>query len=209
MKVYQFKDFIKLFPYRNQSFDIHEKYWNTESQVNVINDIFKGCDVITLSRNDLFNSNEDVKSFIVKTLMWGYPTKGRGKNIDNILKKENFEYLVDVLKDYRNNEISMEQQNNDIKNVQGLGLSTITKFTQFLNTRINSYRAIMLDNQIIQSIETKRFEDLEHLQGINYNNAHNYYLKYIETIGQMSGNMNVEPDQIEIFLYTLGKNLSE
>lgn len=145
----------------------------------------------------------------MSSLMWGYPTKGRGKNIDNILKKENFEYLVDVLKDYRNNEISMEQLNNDIKNVQGLGLSTITKFTQFLNTRINSYRAIMLDNQIIQSIETKRFEDLEHLQGINYNNAHNYYLKYIETIGQMSGNMNVEPDQIEIFLYTLGKNLSE
>lgn len=59
-----------------------KKNLNVQSQKYLINEVFRGEDTITLNRYDLMKSGHyDLKSFIVKTLMWGYPTKGRGNNI--------------------------------------------------------------------------------------------------------------------------------
>ena len=74
--------------------------------------------------------------------MWGYPTKGRGKNIEKMLETENLERLKKILSNYKSSEISIDQLRKDIKSIPGLGLSTITKFTHFLNTTINGNKAV-------------------------------------------------------------------
>lgn len=33
--------------------------------------------------------------------MWGYPTKGRGKNIEHLFKEDTFKILVDILDSYK------------------------------------------------------------------------------------------------------------
>ena len=209
MKIENFKEFIREFPYKNQSFDIKKQNWKIESQQQAIDWIFGENDTITLNRNDLLNSVFDLESYIFKTLMWGYPTKGRGKNIEKMLESENLERLKKILSNYKWKEISIEQLRKDIKSIPGLGLSTMTKFTHFLDTTIDGNKAVILDIQIIEAINTGRFEEFNHLKGITYENAPKRYPEYLKTINELSKSLKAEPDQIEMFLFTFGRTLSE
>jgi len=209
VKITKFKEFIREFPYRNQSFDIKKQNWKIESQQQKIDWIFSGEETITLNRYDLINSKFDLEDFVLKTLMWGYPTKGRGKNIENMLENGNLERLIKILSEYKDNEISIEKLKKDIKSIPGLGLSTMTKFTHFLDTTINGNKAVILDIQIIEAINTGRFEEFNHLKEITYENAQKRYPEYLKTISGLSKSMNAEPDQIEMFLFTFGRTLSE
>ncbi len=85
----------------------------------------------------------------------------------------------------------------------------MTKFTHFLNTKINGFKTVILDNQIIEAINTERFEELNSLKGIKYENAVRKYVDYIKLIDKLSKQTRSEPDQIEMFLFTFGRNLSE
>lgn len=209
MKIEKFKEFIREFPHLYQSFDIKKQNWKIESQQQKIDWIFNDEETITLNRYDLINSKFDLENFVFKTLMWGYPKKGRGKNIENMLENENLERLTKILSDYQDNEITIERLTNDIKSIPGLGLSTMTKFTHFLNTTINGNKAVILDIQIIKAINTGRFDEFNHLKGITYANAPKRYTEYLKTINELSKSMNAEPDQIEMFLFTFGRTLSE
>ena len=141
--------------------------------------------------------------------MWGYPTKGRGKNIETLLQEDNFMSLVRIIKYYRRNNISTDRLMEDIKSTQGLGLSTMSKFTQFLDTTINGDKAVILDIQILNVIRSGRFEEFEDLKGVGYSNAIKRYPQYIEKVNRLAQLTNTVPDQIELFLFTFGKNLSE
>ena len=142
--------------------------------------------------------------------MWGYPTKGRGNNINVILEDKNLRILKKVLNKYSNKEISISELKYDINTLPGVGLSTFTKFTHFLNTTINGNRAVILDIQIIETINSGRYQEFASLCGkIHYNNAIDYYERYLEIIGQLSSSLNVTPDHVEIFLFTFGRVLSE
>lgn len=209
MKISDFKHLIRELPFRNQSFDIKRKNWKIISQVENLDKIFKNSDTININRFDLECSKGNIREFILKTLMWGYPTKGRGSNIDKILEIQNFRQLTEILEDYRDNEISISRLKNDIKSINGLGLSTITKFTHFLNTKIEGNKAVILDVQIIGAINTGRFEEFNSLRGISYTNAPNRYLTYLKKVNDLSKTIKAEPDQIEMFLFTFGRGLSE
>lgn len=209
MKIIDFRNFISEFPFKNQSFEIRKERWNGTDQQITIDEIFEGKDTATINRDDLYKVGIDLEKFIVMTLMWGYPTKGRGKNINNILQKSHFEMLVEILLDYKCNDITIEKLKKDINSIPGLGLSTITKFTHFLRTTINEEKAVILDNQIIEAIRTGNFEEFNHLKIMTYDNAIRYYADYLKTINDLSISMAVKPDQIEIFLFAFGRNLSE
>ncbi|MDW5288749.1 hypothetical protein [Formosa sp. PL04] len=209
MNITKYKEFIREFPYLNQSFDIKKQNWKIESQQQKIDQIFNESEIITLNRFDLFNSKFDLENFIFKTLMWGYPTKGRGKNIENMLEVKNLEHLINILENYRDSEISIKQLKDDLKSLPGLGLSTLTKFAYFLNSTINGNKAVIFDIQIIEAINTGRFEEFNHLKGITYGNAPKRYPEFLKTINELSKSINAEPDQIEMFLFTFGRRLSE
>ncbi len=208
MRIIDFQDLIRAMPYKNQSFEIKRKNWKINNHEDYIDGIFTLNDSITLNRYDLYNPKLDTKEFIFKTLMWGYPTKGRGKNIENILEDTNLEKLIKILNDYKDSEISNDQLKNDINAIEGLGLSTMTKFTHFLNTFIDGNKAVILDQQIIGVINSGQFKEFDTITGLTYDNAQKYYYEYLKIIGKLSDSINVDPDQIEMFLFTFGRILS-
>ena len=196
-------------PCQNLGFDIKAQNWKVQSQQKYIDRIFNGKEIITLNRFDLEIANQNTKDFILKTLMWGYPTKGRGKNIDNLLSNNSLKNLTQILNSYRNTDISFERFKEDIKHTSGLGLSTMSKFTNFLNTTINGSRAVILDLQIINAINRGTFEEFNSLQKITYVNALNKYEQYISIIEELAEKTNAKPDQIENFIFLFGRSISD
>ena len=158
MKIIDFQNFIREFPYKNQSFEIKKENWIVDFHKDFIKDLFAGKDTITLNRFDLFNSEMEIKEFVFKTLMWGYPTKGRGKNIDNLLKNESLDKLIQIIGEFKENKISVEKMLDDMQKIHSLGASTITKFAYFLNTEIDGNKVVILDQRIIDTINSGRFE---------------------------------------------------
>lgn len=209
MKLTNFSNFIKEMPCQNLGFDIKAQNWKVQSQQKYIDRIFNGKEIITLNRFDLEIANQNTKDFILKTLMWGYPTKGRGKNIDNLLSNNSLKNLTQILNSYRNTDISFERFKEDIKHTSGLGLSTMSKFTNFLNTTINGSRAVILDLQIINAINRGTFEEFNSLQKITYVNALNKYEQYISIIEELAEKTNAKPDQIENFIFLFGRSISD
>ncbi len=208
MKITNYKNLIKELPYLKHSFEIRKDVWEkSKNQKEIIEDIFNDNETIIISRDDLYNSKNDLKKFVLKTLMWGYPTKGRGKNIENILEENNFQKLISILESYKGKDIKIEQLKKDIKEIKGLGLSTLTKFTHFLDTTIEENKAVILDIQIIEVISSGKFEEFDALKGISYDNAIKYYTKYLEIISNLSEKMNVKQDQVEMFLFMFGRIL--
>jgi hypothetical protein len=212
MKIANFQALIKELPYKQQAFDVKRSIWQVPENQELVDPIFdqseRGAEVIRLNRFDVMNS-ATTEELIVKTLMWGYPTKGRGKNIDNLLRKDNFDKLVKVLDGYQGNEITLSQLTEDMKSIEGLGLSTMTKFTYFLRGYLNGHLAVILDLQIIGVINSGRFEELETLKGIRYDNGIKKYADYLYVIDKLAKELEVEPDQLEYFLFTFGNQLSE
>lgn len=150
MKIVDFRNLIKNLPYEYHSFDINDN-WKFENQVSRIASIFNQNKILTLNRKDLMNQNLGLEEFIIKVLMWGYPTKGRGNNIKMLLEKRNFQTLVSIVENYKNADTTLENLKRDIKGVTGLGLSTMTKFIYFLNAKVENQKALVLDLQVIST----------------------------------------------------------
>lgn len=207
MKISDFNEIIMNMPYLKFFFEIKRENWRVKEHNDSIDSIFSGNKTIALSRKDLYKSSDNIKSYIFKVLMWGYPTKGRGRNIENILANENLKKLIFILENYKDQNITLSEFNNDMRNIKGLGLSTFSKFTHFLNTKINNKRAVVLDNRIIQVINSNRFEDFSSFPKIRYNNAPTEYENYLNVVDSVSRKTGAVPDQIEMFLFMFGNNL--
>ena len=208
MQLSDFRDLICSIPVCQHSVDVKRTNWNNDYQKALIQKIFVNNDVLTISRNDLFHIN-DTTELVIKTLMWGYPTGGRGNNINKVLEENNFLKLTKLLEKYRNENVTLEVLKRDIKTIKGVNLSTMSKFLYFMKVIVNNETALILDLKIINVIGLDRFEELRPLIGIKYNNAIDHYVKYLQTINQLAIEMKVLPDQIELFLFMFGSNLIE
>jgi len=213
MRITDFEELIRQLPYEHQAFDVNHKNWKDVGQSEIINEIFRDQKSVSISRFELFHSTWDIKSFVIKLLMWGYPTKGRGNNIKNLLIPENFELLISKL----SNAIQKKYLTNDevkelMNGVEGLGLSTLTKILYFNRVIIEKYPALIFDQRVINSInsDTKFLDnDIERFKKLNYTNAIDHYLYYLSYVDYLSRSMNVLPDQIEMFLFMFGTTLKE
>lgn len=214
MKIKDFKLLIEALPFLQQSFTIKKSNWEFANHENLVNDIFIDSQSITLPRNDLFTSavnaktQQDLKEFIVKTLMWGYPTKGRGNNIMFLFQDQEFDKLLNILEKYKSQNVSSKQLQKDISEVKGLGLSTMSKFMYFLNSRVENKQTVILDQRIIDTINLGKYEELHSLKSIGNHNAVFRYLDYLTIIDDLKAEMGVEADKIEMFLFVFGKMLS-
>lgn len=213
LRIKDFMPYIRVIPFQYQSFDIKRQYWENVVSNETLNLIFGIEDenaVTIISRNDLFNHLGDTESFIIKVLMWGYPTKGRGKNIENFLKnKSEFANYVKLF-----NELTREKPFNDkslqaLLKTKGLKLSTVSKLLYFKKIKLNDYPTLILDQKVINALTSNRFTDrfLCSFQELKYINARKYYHTYIKLLSELADKYNVKPDQIELFLFMHGSNL--
>lgn len=208
MKISDYVNLIKEIPVKEHAFEIKIDKWNKTLLNPIVKKIKKENkdDSIILSRWDLLNSKESLEKRIIKILMWGYPSNGRGKNLQNLLENENFKNLKSFLAEYKQlgeiKEITLPEEK-----IKGLGISTLSKFLYFLGIKIQGSRCQILDDQIIERLRRGQFEELLVLSEISRPSAIRRYSEYIELLEQLSRKYEVSPDQIELFLFKFGNLL--
>ena len=208
MKVTNFTALIQNIPHLQHSVDVKKSKWKNRDQKTTIHKIFGKDKVITISRRDLFHT-DDLTEFVFKTLMWGYPTGGRGNNITRLQEENNLRKLVKLLEEYRNKSVTLDELKRDIKTIKGVNLSTMSKFLYFMKVKVNGETALILDQKIINVIGLDRFEELNSLKDIKYQNAIDRYVEYLTIVNKIANDMGIEPGQIELFLFMLGQNLKD
>jgi hypothetical protein len=216
MNIIDYVNFIRHFPYKQQAFRVNKNVWLPDdgkkriiNQLDRIKSVFGKEDSAMISRNDLLTAKDELELFVIKVLMWGYPTKGRGNNIEKILNPENFDQTIKKLKAVRQNG-NISNQEVEALFSDGLGLSTVSKILYFLQIKIDSSPALILDLRVIEALTRKDgFEDdeLKNLKKLNYNNAPKKYTEYLKAMQSLASKMTVQPEQIEMFLFEFGSNL--
>lgn len=209
MEILEFKDLIKHIPYEFHSFEIVKSNWKNSSQEKLISRIFGNQDKISISRSEILLDEKSTENRILETLMWGYPTKGRGKNIDKILEKDSFRSLQAFLTSKVISGLSIEELKKQIIEIDGLGISTMTKLLYFFRIKLDQHYCLILDDQIIKLIRENKYEELSPLIRMNRYNAISYYPRYLKILNELSNRISCEPEQIELFLYQFGRNLSK
>ena len=124
MKISNYKRLIQVLPFMEQAFEVKRSQWTNLVSEEILNQIFgenveqktavisdqnnpsiKPIDqTVMISRFELFHKYQNLELFIVKVLMWGYPTKGRGKNIENLLNDSNITKLKNALGQFETKE---------------------------------------------------------------------------------------------------------
>lgn len=192
---------IKSIPISYQSTKIKKKVWGRFSYNNkdsIEASIFGDKDEVEISRKDIF-SEADTAKRIVMVLMWGYPTGGRGSNIEKILLE--IDKLTALFSSVYNPNLTKDQANNLIKQfegIRGLGISTWTKLLYFFNIAIDSKKCQIYDLKIVDSLNKKQFIELG--KQIWRQDIDHYY-QYIELLDNVATQMCVSPEQVELFLF--------
>jgi hypothetical protein len=209
LEIKTFKDLIYELKPNYHSFDIKRDNWEKRPFWSKFEKFFKKEKSITISRFDLRNSGSNIEEYTLKTILWGYPTVGRGTNIEALLETNNFKKLINTLESYIENNIELDQLKKDINRIDGLGVSTMTKFIHFLNTSVDGFQSLILDKRIIDVISLDRFVELDSLSKISYSNAINKYTEYLKLMDEISNSIEVDHEQLEMFLFMFGRNLSQ
>ena len=114
----------------------------------LIKDLINSAERIEISRKNIFDETNITKK-IIEIFIWGYPTGGRGKNIESCIKQINV--LESMCRFISNKNLKLEEYYEVIKefrSVKGLGVSTWTKFMYFFETKINGILALIFVSQI-------------------------------------------------------------
>lgn len=170
-------------------------------------DTFGTSDMVTLSRSDLRDLAEklDLAQFVMATIVWGYTSGGRGKNIANLIKA--FDELRELLSEARTQTVpEWNIHYEKVKKIKGIGLSTYTKFLNFLSVEVQGHTALILDARISRVAREGIWKELAPLELSNSNAVHRYpcYLKQMHSV---ANSLEVSPEALEFFLFEFGRNL--
>jgi len=170
-------------------------------------DTFGKSDTITLSRSDLrgLAHKPDLAQFLMATIVWGYTRGMRGNNVKNLVV--GFEALTQLLSEARTKPVTeWNTHYKEVKLIKGIGLSTYTKFLNFLDVPVHGHAALILDRRIIQVANKDNFQELASLE-LNNSNAVLRYTSYLERMHCVANNLEVCAEAIEFFLFEFGLNL--
>ena len=145
------------------------------------------------------HSVSNTKKKIITALMWGYPTGGRGKNIEKILEK--IDELDHLLSSIKGKDLKKSEANKVYEafgNIRGLGISTWSKLLYFFDVSIDSYKCQIYDMKIVDSLNKRQFSELGSQE---WKQDNDHYYQYIKFLDEQAKSMDVKPDQIELFLF--------
>lgn len=213
MRLSEFTNLIINIPEPYQAFTSKRQTWLPHIDENneagrALSTIFGDHDEIALSRNDLrvLASNADLAVFVMATIIWGYPRGMRGNHVGNLIN--HIEDLVKILASARDNLVNdWPLHYNQVRPIQGIGLSTYTKLLSFLNIQVQGQTALILDDRIIRIAKQEIFEELAQLKHLTYQNAPNFYPAYLQCLHGIARQLVVSPEQLELFLFAFGLNL--
>lgn len=213
-----FTDLIQSLPVRNQSFTTKRTYkkWlyaeNNFPWFKSLNDtIFEAGNILTLSRNDLFEIN-DPKEKIIKIVYWGYPKgmQGGHENLKGILQE--IDNIIKILSELKGlPSISIKNLTNvqkDFEDIDGLGMSTYSKLLYFFQINVDNLPCLIVDQRILRAIRSNLFSDFKAISRLKGKKEKNYFT-YLKCINDIAKKLNTKGENIEQFLFLFGNNLKE
>ena len=216
MTLRQYKTLIRELPYSDQAFETKKEIWQQYTKVD--SNFSSHCkklftsNTVKLSRLDVFNScQNNFAEGLFTTVMWGYPRNMRGNNFAKILSATKAHRIECCFP--RNKNLSQEEFLSIAENLKstGIGLSTFSKLLYFFKYEIESLPCLILDSKIIEILNDKNvFTELSLLtksKKINENNKLKIYVSYLRLMKEVSDVNNFKSDQLELFLFLMGRNL--
>jgi len=187
-----------------------EKYLTEFPFLNdLIDCVFGHSSVVEISRQDLFElaEKQKMKEFIFSTILWGYPAGMRGLHFPNILRNISvIEKVLTTCFDCKNIN-NWKNHYRTVSSIEGLGLSTYTKFLYFLKMRIENHPALILDLRLIDVFKKGVFSEFKELKKIRYDNAPDLYPHYLQIMNTTATKYDLTHDNVEMFLFEFGGNL--
>lgn len=208
----EYQGLIRELPLPQHSFSTKKQNWKIENE-NVLKfyeEIFSFSNEVSISRDDLFNSfdKDPVETFILKTIFWAYPRGMRGNNFNKLTENENFYKLVDILLEIKKNSCITENFiKQALNNINGIGLSTLSKLLYFSRATYNKKSCLILDQRLITVFNNMYFVEFNFLRNYKYPYSANEYIDYIEIADDISNRMKFGADYLEMFLFIFGNNL--
>jgi hypothetical protein len=209
----RFRDLIANMPVREQAFTSKKETW--EKYIfellgieDFIVDIFGNNKSVEISRYDLFKLGEggNMKQFVFATVIWGYPAGMRGRHFQSLFQSMN--KIEENLISCRGKNIeNWNEHYRLVAPIEGLGLSTYTKFLYFLKTTVNNLPALILDQRLIDVFRKGIFHECRDMKKIRYGNAPELYPKYLRMMAYIANNYRVSSENLEMFLFEFGANL--
>jgi hypothetical protein len=218
VSIEKYADLIKSLPVGGQFTKIKRgsKFWdptNTEFSDDVkevVKAVFDECsgdnNYIKISRDDI-KKTSDTKKKIIKILMWGYPGGGRYGQVQNIL--QNIDVLTNWLEENNGNNFDSVQDDalDNLSEINGLGLSTISKLLYFFDVKIGNNPCQIYDGKVINSLN-KNHQIQELSERNNWGRTYDDYEDYIDLLFRLSNDYQCSPDQIELFLFMINNSFN-
>jgi len=210
MRIEEYASLIAELQVDNQAFSITPGNWERQVRSSAaaqraFDDLPRLDDgTIRISRGMLkkFAKEGNLEKFVVATLLWGYPPGMRGNNAESILKE--LPSLAGHLTEAKKIDDWGKHYAEVVKPIHGLGLSTYSKFLYFLNSEVAGQKALILDERIIDVFNQKHWDELVGLQKMTYNNKSKVYPEYLKRMKDVSRDVKVKPEQLELFLFSFG-----
>lgn len=217
VSIKKYAGLIKSLPVGGQFTKIKKdsKFWDptktefSDDVKEVVKAVFDECSgdekYINISRDDI-KKTSDTKKKIVKILMWGYPGGGRYGQVQNILL--NMDVLTNWLEKIEcNNFGSVRNALGNLSEINGLGLSTISKLLYFFDVKIGNIPCQIYDGKVINSLNKNH--QIDELAGRNdWGRTYPDYEEYIDLLSKLSKNCECSPDRIELFLFMINNSFN-
>lgn len=210
MRLPDFKSLIAAMPTRHQAFTAKctTKNWAAVLQREdrageAMRRIFGGSNSCRVARGDLreMARTDNLDGLVMATLLWGYPDGMRGNHAANI--SNNLAVLVTLLGEARSGIPDWKKHFAKVESISGLGLSTYTKFLNFLSANVCGKTALILDKRIIDVANSRAFDDFtDRLTAQRYP-------AYLDRMHSIADSLEVEAENLEFFLFEFGLNLKQ
>jgi hypothetical protein len=223
MYLSDFKTLIANMPTAYQSATSNREPWEpwlggTDLLDEALHSIFRdfgGTDEVCISRSDLrrLAKEPQLERFVMATILWGYETPAglRGDNFRDFTEQPtHLRMLTKSLRDAAAQGImDWNTHFEKITPIKGIGLSTYTKFLNFLSVKVYGNTALILDDQIVQVARQGVFVELNPLRGLKDSTKVGMYPTYLSCIHKISDKLRVPAENTEFFLYNFGGDLKD
>jgi hypothetical protein len=202
-----FPSLIQSIPVRDHSIEVNAAFWQNKfeqaEQNQLWTAIFGNASSIRLTRDRLlFYPFEDEAQKCAEILLWGYPTDKHGL-ASNLLAAASLQRIAACAQSPG----SWQQYRNNFVPVENIAISTITKLAYFHRIVFANCQALIFDQRVTHA--TSRWAELiiPELRPQYQYSAERHYVTYLKKMQHAANSICCEVDQIELFLFALGRGL--
>ena len=216
ISIKKYAGLIKSLPVGGQFTKIKKdsKFWDRidfpDDVIEVVRTVFGECsgdnNYIKISRDDI-KETIDTEKKIVKILMWGYPGGGQHGQVNRILQNLNDLTIWLNENNGRNFDSVQDDALDNLSEINGLGLSTISKLLYFFDVKIGNNPCQIYDGKVINSLNKNHQIDELAIRN-DWGRTYPDYEEYIDLLSELSNDYQCSPDQIELFLFMINNSFN-